>query len=159
MIWNDSEDKLKDFLAYINTVNPVIQFTHANTFKSVNFQDVLVTLTDDGTISTDLCTKPTDTHQYLHMNSCYPNHAQKATALSQATRILRICSDPATAQSRCNELIEYLLRREHGRRRTQLEVQRGQTRIETHSITFVTLTVGCTLQYSIFLAYRTSRAL
>ena len=37
MIWNDSEDKLKDFLAYINTVNPAIQFTHAHSIKSVNF--------------------------------------------------------------------------------------------------------------------------
>ena len=33
--------------------------------------------------------------------------------------------DPATALSRCNELIEYLLRRGHGRRHTQLEVQRA----------------------------------
>ena len=39
--------------------------------------DVLVTLTNDGTISTDLYTKPTDTHQYLHVNSCHPNHVKK----------------------------------------------------------------------------------
>ena len=125
MIWNDSEDKPKDFLAYFNTVNPAIQFTHAHSFKSVNFPDVLVTLTNDGTTSTDSYTKPTDTHQYLLMNSCHHNHVKKAIAFSQATRILRICSDPATAQSRCNELIEYLVRRGHGRRRTQLEVQRA----------------------------------
>ena len=59
------------------------------------------------------------------MNSCYPNHVNKAIAFSQAIRILRICSDPATAQSRCNELIEYLVRRGHGQRRTPLEVQRA----------------------------------
>ena len=63
MIWDDSEDKLKDFLAYINTVNPAIQHTHAHSFESVNFLDVLVTLNNDGTISTDLYTKPTVTHQ------------------------------------------------------------------------------------------------
>ena len=107
MIWNDSEDKLKDFLAHINTVNPAIQFTHAHSFKSANFLDVYVTLTNDGTNSTDLYTKPTNTHQYLHMNSCHPNHVEKPIAFSQATRIIRICCDPATAQSRCNELIEY----------------------------------------------------
>ena len=87
--------------------------------------DVLVTLTDDGTISTDLYTKPSDTHQYLHMNSCHPYHAKKAIAFSQATRILRICSDPTIAQPRYNELIEYLVRRGHGRRRTQLDVQQA----------------------------------
>ena len=94
MTWNDSEDKLKDFQAYINTVNPAIQFTYAHSFKSVTFLDVLVTLTNEGTISTDLYTRPIETHQYLHMNSCHPNHAKKAIAFSQATRILRICSDP-----------------------------------------------------------------
>ena len=60
-------------------------------------------------------TKPTDTHQYLHMNSCHPNHAKKAIEFSQATRVLRIGSDPATAQSRCSKLMEYLVRRGHGR--------------------------------------------
>ena len=125
MIWNESKDKLKDFLAYINTVNPAIQFTHAYSFKSVNFLDVLVTLTDDGTISTDSYAKPTDTHRYLNMNSCHPNHVKKAIAFLQAKHILRICSNPATAQSRCIKLIKYLVRRGHGRRRTQLEVQRA----------------------------------
>ena len=62
IIWNESEDKLKDFLAYINTVNPAIQFTHAYSFKSVNFLDVIVSLNDDGAISTDLYTMPTGTH-------------------------------------------------------------------------------------------------
>ena len=61
MIWNDSEDKLMDLLAYINTANPAIQFTQAHSLKSVNFLDVLVALSNDGTISTDLYTKPTDT--------------------------------------------------------------------------------------------------
>ena len=124
-ILNDGVDKLKDFLASINTVNPAMQFTPTHSLRSVNFLDVLVTLTNDGTISTDVYTKPTDTHQCLHINSCHPNHAKKNIAFSQATRILRICSDPATARSRCNELIEYLVRRGHGRRRTQLEVQRA----------------------------------
>ena len=54
------------------------------------------------------------------MNSCHPNYAKKAIAFLQTTRV---CSDPATAQSMTNELIDYLVRRGHGRRRTQLEVQ------------------------------------
>ena len=57
LVWNEREDKLKDFLAYINTV---IHFTHAHSFRRVNFLDVLVTITDDdGNILTDLHTKPT----------------------------------------------------------------------------------------------------
>ena len=59
------------------------------------------------------------------MNSCHPNYVKKAIAFSQATRLLRILGHPATAQLRCNELIEYLMRRGHRWRRTQLEVERG----------------------------------
>lgn len=59
------------------------------------------------------------------MNSCHPNHTKKAIAYSQAIRILRICSDPVTAQNRCEELVEYLVRRGHGRKRTRLQVQRA----------------------------------
>ena len=110
-MWNESEDKLKDFLTYINMINPAIQFTQAYSFKSVNCLDALDTLTADATISKDLHTKHTNTHQYLHMNSCHPNHLKKVIAFSQATRILRICCDSAIAQSWCNELIEYLVRR------------------------------------------------
>ena len=62
IIWNESEDKLEDILTYITTVNPSILFTHAYSFKSANFQDVFVTLTDDRTISADQCSTPTDTH-------------------------------------------------------------------------------------------------
>ena len=36
-----------------------------------------------------------------------------------------VYSDPATAQTRCNEIIEYLVRRGHGWIRIQLEVQRA----------------------------------
>ena len=61
MIWNESEDKPKDFIESINTVNPTIQFIPSIEFA--NFLDVLVTLTNGGTISTDQYTKPTDTHQ------------------------------------------------------------------------------------------------
>ena len=116
MIWNESEDKLKDFFTYINMVNPAIQFTHAYSSKSVNSMDALVTLTDDETIYTDIYRKPTDTHQYLHMNSCHPNHVKKASTFLQATQILCICGAPTTAQSRCNELIEYLVHHRHVRR-------------------------------------------
>ena len=114
-----------NFIAYINTVNPAILFTHAHSFKSVNFKDVLVTLTNDGTISTDIYTKPINAHQYLNMNSSRHNNAKKPIAFSHSPLIIRICGDPVTALYRCNELIENVVRRGHGRRCTLLEVQRA----------------------------------
>ena len=48
-MWNESEDKLKNFFTYFNMIKPAIQFTQAYSFKSVNFLDALVTLTADAT--------------------------------------------------------------------------------------------------------------
>ena len=83
------------------------------------------------------------------MNSCHPNHDKKAITFSQATHILRICCDPATAQSRCSELIEYQVRRGHGRRRTQMEVQRAidENRNPQQYIRNIDRAVYLTLQY------------
>ncbi|PIK37867.1 hypothetical protein BSL78_25290 [Apostichopus japonicus] len=49
----------------------------------VNFLDVTVRK-EHGSLSTDLYTKPTDTHQYLHSSSCHPRHCKSGIAYSQA---------------------------------------------------------------------------
>ena len=99
-----------DFLTYINTVNLAIQLTLAYSLISAIFLDAVGTHTDDEAISMDLFTKHTKTHRHRHMNSCQPNHVKFSIACSQATRILCISCDPVTAQSRYDEIIEYLLR-------------------------------------------------
>ena len=53
-----------------------------NLSTNVSFLDVNVSLTNDGNISTDLYTKPTDKHQYLLYSSCHPLHTKKAIPFS-----------------------------------------------------------------------------
>ena len=83
------------------------------------------------------------------MNGCHHNHVEKAIAFSQATHIFRIWSQPTTAQSTCNEVIEYLVRRGHGRRRTQLEVHRAidANRNTQQHIRNIDRGVYCIVQY------------
>ena len=38
----------------------------------------LLATNDEGRLTTDQYTKPTDTHQYLHCNSCHASHCKKA---------------------------------------------------------------------------------
>ena len=45
-----------------------------------------------GTLTTDLFTKLTDTHQYLHWWSCHPRHCKSTIAYSRALRMRQICS-------------------------------------------------------------------
>ena len=46
----------------------------------------------DGSIETDLYTKPTDKHQYLLTSFCYPYHTKPSTPYSLALRLRRIYS-------------------------------------------------------------------
>jgi hypothetical protein len=127
LVWTASEASLMEFMNFINTIHPNIQFTSNYSTTSVNFLDVLVTLETDGTINTDLYNKPTDTHQYLHWISCHPNHTKKSIPYSQAMRILRICSKPETAEIRCQELSQFLLRRGYNKKLVRRQIQRAFT--------------------------------
>ena len=57
----------------------------------INFLDVTVVKVGNK-LETDLYCKPTDTHQYLHVQSCHRNIYKKSIAYDQAIRIKRICS-------------------------------------------------------------------
>ena len=65
----------------------------------------------NGTITTDLYTKPTDKHQYLLQSSCHPRHTKRAIPFSLALRLRRICSSDETFKLRTNELRTYLNKR------------------------------------------------
>ena len=52
--------------------------------------------------------KPTDTHQYLHKESCHPWHTKKAIPCGQALRFRRICSEDRQFQERVGELAGWL---------------------------------------------------
>ena len=76
---------------------------YTNIPHNIPFLDVSVSLTNDGSISTDLYTKPTDKHQHLLYSSCHPLHTKKAIPFSLALRLRRICSTDATfhTQAHC----------------------------------------------------------
>ena len=100
MIWTEGLDNLKVFVDYLNSIHPTIKFTSSHSSTNVPFLDVNVSLTDNGDISTDLYTKPTDKHQHLLYSSCHPSHTKKAIPFSLALRLRRICSTDETFNTR-----------------------------------------------------------
>ena len=56
------------------------------------FKVDLTLLLQDGFISTDIYSKPTDSHLYLPYNSSHPDHCKKAIPYGVALRIRRNCS-------------------------------------------------------------------
>ena len=65
----------------------------------INFLDVTVAKVGNK-LETDLYCKPTDTHQYLHAQSCHRNIYKKLIAYGQAIVIKRICSPEETLNNR-----------------------------------------------------------
>ncbi|KAJ8039742.1 hypothetical protein HOLleu_13841 [Holothuria leucospilota] len=127
VIWTHGEAKLNEFLSYINSFNPSIQFTWEYARDCVNFLDVSISVDTGGTITADLYVKPTDTHQYLLASSCHPNHTKRSIPYSQALRILRICSNLETARLRCSELADSLVKRGYNRNKVNSQIERAIT--------------------------------
>ena len=85
MIWTEGLDNLKIFIDYLNNIHSTIKFTSSHSSTNIPFLDVNVSLTNDGNISTDLYTKPTDKHQHLLYSSCHPLHTKKSHSFQSCT--------------------------------------------------------------------------
>ena len=76
---------LMTFLDQINLFHPSIKFTADTSTQQVSFLDTTVMLEGDS-FHTDLYTKPTDTRQYLFLDSCHPKHCTTSIPYCQALR-------------------------------------------------------------------------
>ena len=90
-IWTGSEDSLLAFLKYLNSCDQNISLTFEKSQRSVHFLDTLVTLAN-GQLTTDLYSKPTDSHNYLLFPSAHPRKCIESIPYSQYLHIRRICS-------------------------------------------------------------------
>ena len=82
LVWEHGEKALREFLEKLNSFHPTIKFTSEWSENNINFLDVALSKKDDGTLVTDLYTKPTDTHQYLHSTSCHPYYCKRSIPYS-----------------------------------------------------------------------------
>ena len=97
-------------MAYLNSLDPNIQFTFKYSKDSIEFLDVLVKR-DGDQVSTNLYVKETDAHQFLHFDSCHPFHTKRAIPYGQALRIRRICSEDQFFEKGVSDLKQWLLKR------------------------------------------------
>ena len=109
-LWENGEEKLKEFIEHLNVKYPIIKFTAKWSQTSINFLDVPFSL-KDGKVTTDLYLKLTDSHQYFHSSSCHSYHCKKGISYSQGLCLNRICSDPKSFDGRCNYLEKWLIER------------------------------------------------
>ena len=126
-ILTNGEDKLKDFMIYINSIHTSSQFTCNYSQECVQFLDVSVSGANSGSITSDLYVKPTDSLQYLMATSCHPNHTKRSIPYSQALRILLICSSKESAKLRCSEQVDSLVKHGYNKRKTSKQIERALT--------------------------------
>ena len=76
------------------------------------------------TLRTSLYTKPTDTHQYLHVKSCQRAVRKKSILYSEAVRIKRRCSEKEDLQHKLGDLESWLVNRSYRADSARGEIQR-----------------------------------
>jgi hypothetical protein len=126
-IFIGSTKQLHILFEKMNNIHPNIKFTMSHTSipledetltcmcppqKIVPFLDTSCQL-KNGKIVLDLYRKPTDQNMYLLPSSCHPPSCLQSIPYSLALRIVRICSDPESRETRFNELKQMLLAREY----------------------------------------------
>ena len=131
MIFTGFIENLHLLLSELNNIHPTIKFTMNHIFpenppdmenpvppcpcppaQTLPFLDTACSIRS-GQIVTDLYRKPTDRNQYLLTSSCHPAHVTNNIPFSLALRIVRICSDTASRDSRLDELKSLLLSRNY----------------------------------------------
>ena len=110
-IWTYGEKELLHFVKYLNNCHTTIKFTLETSLEIVNFLDIKIKKKADGTISTDLYCKPTDSHNYLLYSSEHPRHLLKGIPYSQFLRVKRICSDQGDFVKNAYMLAGHFVRR------------------------------------------------
>ena len=112
-IFPDNPDKAQDFVDHLNKQHPTIKFTAEISLTSVNFLDTTVFKESDGSLSTKLYRKPTDTFQYLHYHSHHPSHQKKSIPYSQFVRVRRICTHKSDFFNNTDLMIKHMVARQY----------------------------------------------
>jgi hypothetical protein len=135
--WTQGLDTLLEFIQFVNSFHPTIKFTAEYSQHQSVFLDTISTLSN-GTVTFDLHSKPTDTHQYLLPSSCHPPHCAKGMAYGQALRIRRICSDIDTFEQRAVELTRHFVSRGHDVDHTLEAVERARNTERNEALRYKT---------------------
>ena len=121
-IWTHGADTLQDFINFTQSystkkqMKSKIKFEINQSTERVHFLDVTIMLVD-GAIATTVYSKPTDSHLYLNVHSCHPEHVIKNIPKSQFLRLRRICSSSFDFMQQCKIYSQYFIRQGYNEHR------------------------------------------
>ena len=91
--------------------------------REINFLGVTVTEVGNK-LDIDLYCKPTDTHQYLHAQSCHSNVYKRSIGYGQVVRFKRICSTEEKLNNHLEQLKQWLVKRGYREDHVDSEIER-----------------------------------
>ena len=112
-LWHGTEEKLDGFFTFLNTLNTDLKFTMEKGGKKLCFLDLEITLTSENVLTTTVYSKPTDSHLYLHADSCHNKSSIDGISKGVALRLRRICASDEEYKKKSIEYSSYLTTRGH----------------------------------------------
>jgi len=122
-LWTNSVQELENFHKKANSIHPNIKVDLRYSRERIEFLDVNISIKNN-TITTDLFSKPTDKHLYLHYTSSHPDSTKRAIPYGLGVRAKRICSDPKDYQKRRVEICQHLKERGYNEQLVDSQLQR-----------------------------------
>ena len=110
LIFPYSEQDLTKFMTYMNNAHPTIKFTEEHSRSEIVFLDTVVKRLNEN-LYTDLYTKPTDTHSYLHFTSSHPKHTRHNGPYGQFLRLRRNCHFDDDFNRHADAMTQHYLKR------------------------------------------------
>lgn len=126
IIWTESADLLEEFTTILNNLHPSIKFTRETNKEKIPFLDILVKVTN-GTISTNIYYKETDTHQYLNFKSCHPTHTKRNIPFCLARKICTVVSNIVDRDEKLAELSQFLMKQRYPRTLIENALERAKS--------------------------------
>jgi hypothetical protein len=94
VVWPHGSEQLQNFLNYLNSLRPSIQFTlEIESDSVISFLDVLV-IRKATTLATKVYRKLTHTGRYLNFRYNHPPHVKRGLIQSIHNRASTICQEP-----------------------------------------------------------------
>jgi peptide-methionine (R)-S-oxide reductase len=122
-VFTCSDEELKEFITWINSIHPSIKFTAEFNQNGVPFLDTYVSIKGDKFVIRPHV-KPTDNKQYVLPTSCHPRHIISSIPYSQALRIKRICTDHDTLLDEMKNLKGFFTNRGYDEKEVETSIQR-----------------------------------
>ena len=105
------EHSLNKCIEYLNSLRPIIKFTHEFSITSINFLDTTVKYDRYRELITTLYNKPTDTHLYLNYSSVHPQSVLNKRPYGQYLRLRRICKSDKDFRDNAYKHTGYYIKR------------------------------------------------